>query len=152
MIKRTVNYKDFDGKERTEDLYFNLTQFEATEMSMEMPTEITEEASNIKTANDATEAGERLVKKMGEKGIVEVVKALVLKAYGVKSEDGRTFKKSAAISEEFSQTVAFSNFMMELLSNEEECNAFINGVIPSELATKMPTGISTTKKTKQSLK
>ena len=33
MLKKTVNYEDFDGNKRTEDLYFNLTKLEATEFA-----------------------------------------------------------------------------------------------------------------------
>lgn len=145
MIKRTITYKDFDGNERTEDLYFNLTQLEATEIAMDMPNDLMEEVSNVETNEEVLKAGERLIKKMGGKGIFEFVKTLVLKSYGIKSEDGRTFKKSEKLSEEFSQTVAYSTFMMELLTDEEATSAFINGVIPSELANGMIKSLTTSK-------
>lgn len=145
MIKRTITYKDFDGKDVTEDLYFNLTQFEATELSIEMPEEISSEASNVKTNEDAIAAGNRILQKMSGKEIVDFVKKLVLKSYGIKSEDGKRFIKSDKISEEFSQTIAFSDFMMELMTNDEAVTTFINGVIPSDLAAKIPNGIATSK-------
>ena len=145
MIKRTITYKDFDGKDVTEDLYFNLTQFEATELSIEMPEEISSEASNVKTNEDAIAAGNRILQKMSGKEIVDFVKKLVLKSYGIKSEDGKRFIKSDKISEEFSQTIAFSDFMMELMTNDEAVTTFVNGVIPSDLAAKIPNGIATSK-------
>ena len=43
MLKKTVNYEDFDGNQRTEDLYFNLTKLEATEFALDLPDEITDE-------------------------------------------------------------------------------------------------------------
>lgn len=134
MIKKTVNYEDFDGNKRTEDLYFNLTKFEATEFALDLPDDITNEVT--KEGVDATnmESVSRIVQKLGGKGIIDFIRKLVLKSYGIKSEDGRRFEKSEKISIEFSQTMAFDNLMMELLTDDDEAAKFINGVIPADLA------------------
>lgn len=134
MIKKTVNYEDFDGNKRTEDLYFNLTKFEATEFALDLPDDITNEVT--KEGADATnmESVSRIVQKLGGKGIIDFIRKLVLKSYGIKSEDGRRFEKSEKISTEFSQTMAFDNLMMELLTDDDEAAKFINGVIPADLA------------------
>ena len=134
MIKKTVNYEDFDGNKRTEDLYFNLTKFEATEFALDLPDDITNEVT--KEGVDATnmESVSRIVQKLGGKGIIDFIRKLVLKSYGIKSEDGRRFEKSEKISTEFSQTMAFNNLMMELLTDDDEAAKFINGVIPADLA------------------
>lgn len=134
MIKKTVNYDDFNGNHRTEDLYFNLTKFEATEFALELPDDITSEVT--KEGADATnmESVSRIVQKLGGKGIIDFIRKLVLKSYGIKSEDGRRFEKSEKISTEFSQTMAFDNLMMELLTDDDEAAKFINGVIPADLA------------------
>lgn len=134
MIKKTVNYEDFDGNKRTEDLYFNLTKFEATEFALDLPDDITNEVT--KEGVDATnmESVSRIVQKLGGKGIIDFIRKLVLKSYGIKSEDGRRFEKSEKISTEFSQTMAFDNLMMELLTDDDEAAKFINGVIPADLA------------------
>lgn len=134
MIKKTVNYEDFDGNKRTEDLYFNLTKFEATEFALDLPDDITNEVT--KEGADATnmESVSRIVQKLGGKGIIDFIRKLVLKSYGIKSEDGRRFEKSEKISTEFSQTMAFDNLMMELLTDDNEAAKFINGVIPADLA------------------
>ena len=34
MIKKTMTYTDYNGTERTEDFYFNLTKAEVMEMEM----------------------------------------------------------------------------------------------------------------------
>lgn len=134
MIKKTVSYPDFDGNTRTEDLYFNLTKFEATEFALDLPDEITEEVKKDHIDPNNTEAVANILSKLGGKGIIEFIKKLVLKSYGIKSEDGRRFEKSEKLSEEFSQTMAFDTLMMELLTDDEEASRFINGVIPAELA------------------
>ena len=63
-------------------------------------------------------------------------KDLVLKAYGVKSDDGRRFIKSKELSDEFSQTEAYSQIFMELATDDKAAAAFINGIVPADLAQK----------------
>ena len=134
MIKKTVNYEDFDGNNRTEDLYFNLTKFEATEFALDLPDDITNEVTKEGADTTNMESVSRIVQKLGGKGIIDFIRKLVLKSYGIKSEDGRRFEKSEKISTEFSQTMAFDNLMMELLTDDDEAAKFINGVIPADLA------------------
>lgn len=134
MIKKTVNYEDFDGNKRTEDLYFNLTKFEATEFALDLPDDITNEVTKEGVDTTNMESVSRIVQKLGGKGIIDFIRKLVLKSYGIKSEDGRRFEKSEKISTEFSQTMAFDNLMMELLTDDDEAAKFINGVIPADLA------------------
>ena len=134
MIKKTVSYENFNGDKVTKDLYFNLTKFEATEFALDLPDEITSEVSKDGANAANTDSVSKIVQKLGGKGIIEFIRKLVLKAYGIKSEDGERFEKSEKISTEFSQTMAFDTLMMELLTNDEEASRFITGVIPAELA------------------
>jgi len=134
MLKKTVNYADFDGNQRTEDLYFNLTKLEATEFALDLPDEITGEVAKEGASAANMEAATRIVQKLGGKGIIDYIRKLVLKSYGVKSEDGKRFIKSEEISTEFSQTMAFDNLMMELLTDDNAASNFITAVIPSDLA------------------
>lgn len=34
MLKKTIDYTDYDGNKRTEDFYFNLTKAEVAEMEL----------------------------------------------------------------------------------------------------------------------
>lgn len=134
MLKKTVNYEDFDGNQRTEDLYFNLTKLEATEFALDLPDEITDEVAKEGASAANMEAATRIVQKLGGKGIIDYIRKLVLKSYGIKSEDGKRFIKSEEISTEFSQTMAFDNLMMELLTDDNAASNFITAIIPSDLA------------------
>ena len=138
MIKRTVEYTDYDGNKRTEDLYFNLTQFEATEIAMELPDGVVEELNSNKEGEE-TVVATHLLERLGNKGIIEFIKKVVLKSYGKKAPDGKRFIKSPEMTEEFSQTPAFSDFMIQLLSDDNAASSFINGVIPASLAAQMVT-------------
>lgn len=138
MITRTVTYTDYDGNTRKEKLYFNLTQFEATEIAVELPDGVTEELKN-EDGDDQTTVAVHLIEKLGNKGVMDFIKKIVLKSYGVKSPDGRRFIKSEELTTEFTQTPAFSEFMIKLLTDDNEASSFINGVIPAELAAKIAT-------------
>ena len=102
-----------------------------------MPDGIIEELSEDGTNQQQTAI--HLMEKLGRKGVMDFIKKIVLKSYGVKSTDGRRFIKSEELSTEFSQTPAFSAFMMKLMTDDKEASSFINGVSPAELAAQMAT-------------
>lgn len=137
MLKETVTYEDFNGNMITEDFYFNLTQVELIEMSMELPDGAAEAVGND-PSNIEEGAALALLEKLGNKGILDFMKRLLLKAYGVKSEDGKRFQKSPELSKEFSETLAFDNLLIALLSDETRGNRFITGIIPASVQDKMP--------------
>ena len=61
---------------------------------------------------------------------MQLSKEIVLKAYGVKSNDGRRFMKSEELTREFSETEAYVNLFMELATDEKAAIAFAEGVMP----------------------
>lgn len=124
MLKKTITYTDYDGNKRTEDFYFNLSKAELMEMEMSKAGGFKNMLESIIASPDSTK-------------IISVFKDLILKAYGVKSDDGRRFIKSPELSAEFSQTEAYSIFFMELANDDDAAAAFVNGLIPSDLAEEM---------------
>ena len=118
MLKKTIKYKDFDGNDRKEDFYFNLTKAEVTEMEMTAEGGLSKMLQKIVDANDS-------------KRIIEVFKDLVLKAYGEKSPDGRKFMKTKEIREGFEQTQAYSEIFMELAMDAKAAADFVNGIVPA---------------------
>lgn len=137
MITKDTKYVDFLGNERTETMHFNLTQVELVEMGMDLPDDIKKEVGDD-PSNITEETAMNLMVRLGEKGIMAFLKTVILKSYGVVSEDGRRFEKSEQISKEFSETIAFDNLMMELLADDEAAANFINSLIPSAVADKVP--------------
>lgn len=117
MLKRTMTYTDYNGQERTEDFYFNLSKAELTEME-------------LSHAGGLTKTIEKIIAAQDSKQLVEMFKDLILKAYGEKSPDGKRFIKNAELREAFSQTEAYSDLFMELSMNAESASAFVNGIVP----------------------
>lgn len=138
MFKKTITYTDFDNNERTETHYFNMTQTELINFVTDMPDDVTnslrEQGENV----DPEQAALALIEKIGGKGIINFIKELMLKSYGIKSEDGRRFVKSKQITEEFEQTIAFDEIFMEFMQDEKSGSDFINAIIPASMLNKMP--------------
>lgn len=118
MLKKSLKYTDFDGNERTEDFYFNLTKAEVTEMEMS-------------TEGGLTRMLEKIVAEKDSKRIIEAFKDLILRSYGEKSPDGKRFVKNQELRDAFSQTEAYSDLFMELATNAEAAAAFVAGIIPA---------------------
>lgn len=124
MLKETITYTDYNDNERTEDFYFNLTEAEIMEMEMS-------------TTGGLAEAINRIVAAQDMPAIIKIFKDLVLKAYGVKSPDGKRFIKSEAISTEFAQTEAYSKMFMKLATDADAASNFVNGIVPANMRKKI---------------
>lgn len=121
MIKKTITYTDFNGTQRTEDFYFNLSKAELMRMELGVKGGMTEMLNRMIAAQDAP-------------AMMEVFEELVRKSYGVKTPDGRGFVKRQEDYEAFASTEAYSELFVELITNPEACAEFFNGVIPANLA------------------
>lgn len=121
MLKKTIEYVDYNGLTRKEDFYFNLTKAEIMEMEMSTSGGLAEMIQRIVAAQDAP-------------SIIKVFKDLVLKAYGVKSPDGKRFIKTDELTLEFAQTEAYSILFMELATDADAAAAFVNGIMPADVA------------------
>ena len=120
MLKKMIKYTDYNGVERQENFYFNLTKTEL----IEMETEVT---------GGFRQLLENMMEKQDIPKIMKSFKTIILKAYGEKSPDGRRFFKSEELSIAFSQTEAYDVLYMELLSDSKKAAAFINGLIPEDM-------------------
>lgn len=121
MLRKTIKYVDFNGVEREEEFLFNLTKAEVMEMQLSKTGGLTETIRRIVETQDGPQ-------------IVALFKELILKAYGEKSLDGKMFVKTEEISRNFSYTNAYSNLFMELATDDEAAAAFVNGIVPEDMA------------------
>lgn len=130
MLKKTITYTDYNGSERTEDKYFNLTKAEIMEMEMSTTGGLSEMIQRIVAAQDAP-------------AIIKIFKELILKAYGEKSPDGKGFikidKDGHRLADDFAQTEAYSVLFMELATDADAATAFVNGIVPADAVAKKAT-------------
>lgn len=118
MLAKEITYTDYNGTKRTETFYFYLSRAELMRMEMTCETSLRDKLI-------------AMVKEQDKVKLYEYFEWLVLKSYGEKSEDGRHFRKSEEISQEFSNTEAFSELLIELCSGEDKVLAFVNSIMPT---------------------
>lgn len=123
MLKKTITYTDYNGSERTEDFYFNLSKAESMEMEMS-------------TSGGLSEMIQRIIAAQDMPAIIKIFKDLILKAYGEKSADGKHFVKSEELSKAFSETTAYSELFMELATDADAAAKFVNGIMPANTSAK----------------
>ncbi len=116
MLKKTITYTDYNGEERTESFYFNLSNVELMEMQLSASGGFAEMVENIVAAKDGP-------------AIFKIFKEIILKAYGEKSPDGKHFIKSDEIATAFSQTEAYSQLFIELATDADAASEFVNGLV-----------------------
>ena len=120
MLMKKITYTDYNGNERNEEFYFNLSKAEITEMSF--------------SKNGGYDAFiRRIVAQQDSEQLIAEMKKIIQRSYGQKSLDGRRFIKSQELLDEFMQTEAYSNLFMELAFDAEAAAAFINGILPADM-------------------
>lgn len=121
MLKKTITYTDYNGTERTEDFYFNLTQTEVLQLELGTDGGLVESLTKIVNSKDAPK-------------IMEAFNEIINKAYGEKSDDGRRIMKSPEITRSFLETEAYNILFMELFGSDDTNAAanFINEIIPKK--------------------
>ena len=124
MLKKIITYTDYNGVERTEPFYFNLSKAELMEMELGVTGGMTEMLDKIIAAKDAP-------------SLMKTYSEMIMKAYGVKSDDGKRLIKSEELSIAFTQTEAYSVLFMELITDDKAAADFVNGIIPNEIQTEV---------------
>lgn len=120
MLKKTIEYTDYNDVKRKEDFYFNLTKAEIMEME-------------LSTTGGLAEMIQKIIDTQDTPQIIKIFKELVLKAYGEKSADGKRFIKNDEIRDGFAQTEAYSELFMELATDANAAATFVNGIVPKDL-------------------
>ena len=122
MLKKTIEFEDYDGHMRKEDHYFNLNKAEVIKW--------------LTTAGDYTldKVLDRLSTERNGKKIMEIFEGLIHLSYGKKSLDGRKFEKTDEIWNDFYQTEAYSVLFTELVTDARKAAEFVNRIIPKSLS------------------
>ena len=123
MYKKTIEFEVFDGNACKEDKFFHLSETELAEM------ELSTDGGMVKLL-------EKIVNEKDNSKIIEYFKMLILKSYGEKSLDGKSFIKvdseGRPLSIAFSQTAAYDALFMELATDADKAAAFVNGILPKK--------------------
>lgn len=116
MFKETIKYTDFNGDEREEDFYFNLTRAEF----MRLDTRYQDGLQGMI---------EKIIKSKVRKDIWDMFELLIGASYGIKSEDGRRFMKSDEITKSFTETEAYSELIDLFSRDADAASRFVNNLV-----------------------
>jgi hypothetical protein len=120
MLVREIKYDNFDGEEETGKYYFHMTRTEWIEL-------------NAEYEGGLDGAFKRLSETKDLKGIITLLRTIILKSYGIKSDDGKRFIKNDKVREDFTQEPAYDVLFMDLATNEDAGLNFIRGLMPKDL-------------------
>lgn len=124
MYKKEVTYKDYNGVERTETFYFNLTQTELTQFETSMPGGMSGYMASVSAAKD--------MQKM-----MDFFNEIMRRSYGEKSQDGRRLvKMDGKLFDEFKETPAYDIIFQDIFIGNEMV-PFLTGIMPAEVAEKL---------------
>lgn len=119
MFCDSITYTDFDGNERTEKLYFNISEMEAMKIEIKYPQGYSQKLQDDMNSGDPVK-------------IFEDFEEFVDLSYGRKTADGRKFEKSNEILADFKSTSAYDAFMNKLFMDHEYALKFALGIFPNK--------------------
>lgn len=120
MIKKVVQYNDYDDNVRTDTLYFHLNKFEWLELETYTKGGLIENLEHAVETNNA-------------KKTIDLLKKIILRAYGERNPETGAFEKDDDKAIRFSKTEAFSALFYELAYDENAAKEFFLGLIPKEI-------------------
>lgn len=123
MYTRRIKYTDYNGVEREENIYFNISKAEFLE-------------SNLKVDGGVENYLRQIIDAKDMPALAEVFKKLILMSYGEKSADGKHFVKvdenGAPLYRNFISTEAYSELYTEFVTDTESAIKFVIGILPKE--------------------
>lgn len=123
MLKKSITYTNIDGKEVTEDFYFNISKAELAEMELSKAGGMVDWIKFLEQTNDGGM-------------IIAAFKDLIAMSVGERTQSGR-FIKTDEIRASFMSSEPYSVLFMELIQNPNSITEFLTNVLPSDLVDKM---------------
>lgn len=123
MHKQPITYVDFNGTERTEDFYFHLSTPEVVRLEAEVGTSLEDHTKTLAQNGEA-------------QPLLQFLEKVILMSYGVKSTDGRSFKKSPEIRQEFEYSQAYAEFFEQIIKDPSLARKFAEGIVDNGKARK----------------
>jgi len=123
MIRKTLTYQDYEGKEHTKDFYFSLNQTEFALMNNKMPGGF---ESYLK----------RVQEDHNEEKLLEMLVWFIEEGYGIRMGDDDFIKEDEVgrkLGKRFRCTEACDKLITELLEKENNIGAFLIGMLPESL-------------------
>lgn len=125
MLKQEITYKDFDGNPQTEMLYFNLSKTEMVDLLDLQP--------RLEKWLKITQGEQRNLTTAEVQDLLGIIKLLIEKSYGERSDDGKRFRKSPEIFADFKDSAVYDAFLFGLFEDIQLGLSFMVGILPQDL-------------------
>ena len=120
MIKKTLTFENHNGETVTLEYHFHLSKAELAEMQLSEKDGLAERLREILATKDGAL-------------IMSTFKGLMLQTVGKRSEDGKLFRKTQDIRDEFEFSGAYSAMFMDMIANPNSALEFIKGIMPADV-------------------
>ena len=121
MIKKTVEYLDYNGKSKKEELRFHINKLEYIELVADMGEDLDVYVQKLIDNNDVT-------------GMLNTLKRVLLLGYG-QIIDGDFVKEDSngvPLKNKFAKSEQFAELFADLLQNPEETKEFFAHIVPNK--------------------
>lgn len=129
MLKQSITYTDFNGVERTELFYFNLSKSEIINLELG--------GFDGKSDKSLSEQLTEIAESKNGRRIMDAMTKILLLSYGERSDDGRRFEKSEDISKSFQSHAAFDVIFVRLCTEAGFAAEFVRGITPADVSDKI---------------
>ena len=142
MLKKTIKYKDFNGLEKSEDLYFHVSKATVLTSSNETYNEIVKIGYDLqersKFLEDLGKDNESLADPFskdsqllaeGVRMVARLLDRLVDFSYGKRSDDGIKFIRGGQVLEDFKNSAVYDAFVEQMISDQDQMVEFINQLL-----------------------
>lgn len=121
MLKQTIQFTDYDNRPREVTLWFHLNEAEIVDMQAKSVNGIQADMQEAILSNDAGR-------------VLDFIKELVHRSYGVKSQDGVNFEKTPELLAKFISSAYYSDFLLGLIQDDgRKGQDFVTGIMPAKL-------------------
>jgi hypothetical protein len=127
VIKQTVRYTDFNDQVCVEDAWFHASQAELATIVDLQPRIV---AWQTKVENGGVS---RNLTVSEIKELLDLTKIMVKLSYGKRSDDGKYFRKSDEIWNDFKDSGAHDAFLLELFQDPTKNQQFFEGIVSKEV-------------------
>ena len=129
MFIKKVSYTNYNGENVTEEFCFNLTKAECLDLDF-----MYEDQGGLKEyLSTLIKAIQKDPDNAPKRPMYEFLKLMIRSSVGKKSPDGKRFIKNETVANEFLQSEAYVEFLMNLLdtaNNPNGIQAFMEGILP----------------------
>lgn len=117
MFKETFKYTDFNGVEREETHYFDLSEPDVMRL-------------NYGSGANLKDIVERITQEQDGGRIIELFEKIIQASYGEKSEDGKLFIKDEKALRNFIYSPMYPQLYMKLATDAEYAARFVREITP----------------------